>query len=684
MTTRPIKIYFGDLTYTTLSLATEAFPLNIGFIAATCQKRFGKDIDVQLFKNIDELDNAIRTVPPALLGLSNYPWNYRLGKAFFTMVKGFSPSTVTIMGGPNIPLMHSECIEFIRNHPMIDFYTYLEGEQAVSNIVERIMASNMDMERIKSVPIDGSIGRINDVEVLEGMRLERRVHLDEIPSPYLTGLMDKFFDSKLSPMIETHRGCPFMCTYCHEGNNAISKVNYFSLDRVFAELDYIAAHVPKEVTNLMFADPNFGMYERDYLIAQHIAQIQEKRGWPLSIFASTGKNKKEKIAKTVKVLKGTMKVWLSVQSMDDVVLNEVKRKNIDVDTMMGLTNTLNEMGIPTASELILALPGETYASHLKSIAQLIEAGIDFITTYSLMLLNGTELNTKASREKYGIQSRFRIIPRDFARLKSGEIIAEIEEVVVATNTLSFNEYQKARVFHLILNVIYNGKGYGALFKYLREKNISVFTLLKHLVEHIDYAPSSVKALVRQFREDTRNELWESREDLLVFIQKEETFQQLVAEEVGVNLLQTYIVKSLEIMNDWIFYVFESIEKILTDERLTSEELSMLRDIKFYCLGKVHNIWGNNRNADNPIYTLQYDINKWLKENSSHALQWYKLPSPHLFQFCFSETQKEEMNSYLERFGVTPTGIGRIIMKMDMVHIWREAVLLSPQYSSAMN
>ena len=39
---RPTSIYLGDLTYTTLSLATDAFPLNIGFIAAYAEKIFGK------------------------------------------------------------------------------------------------------------------------------------------------------------------------------------------------------------------------------------------------------------------------------------------------------------------------------------------------------------------------------------------------------------------------------------------------------------------------------------------------------------------------------------------------------------------------------------------------------------------------------------------------------------------
>ena len=49
---KPLKIYLADLTYTTLSLATDAFPLNIGFIAAYANKTFGKKIQLTLFKYI--------------------------------------------------------------------------------------------------------------------------------------------------------------------------------------------------------------------------------------------------------------------------------------------------------------------------------------------------------------------------------------------------------------------------------------------------------------------------------------------------------------------------------------------------------------------------------------------------------------------------------------------------------
>jgi radical SAM superfamily enzyme YgiQ (UPF0313 family) len=242
---RPLRIFLGDLTYTTLSLATDAFPLNVGFIAAYASKVYGKAIDIRIFKYVDDLEQAINENPPDILGLSNYPWNFNLGQEFFRMVRAKSPATICVMGGPNIPLEDEGRDRFIKRNPLIDFYSYLEGEEAFVNLIARAMETGIRCDAMKAAPIDGFIHRISDTEVMKGVVLSRRRELDEIPSPYLTGYMDKFFDGKLSPMMETNRGCPFSCTFCHEGNTLISKVNFFSIDRVKAELDYIALAVKR-------------------------------------------------------------------------------------------------------------------------------------------------------------------------------------------------------------------------------------------------------------------------------------------------------------------------------------------------------------------------------------------------------------------------------------------------------
>ena len=679
-TLRPLRLYLGDLTYTTLSLATDAFPLNVGFIAAYAGKVFGKEIELRLFKYVDDLEQAIHERPPDVLGLSNYPWNFNLGLQFFRMIREVSPQTICVMGGPNIPLEDQAREQFVKRNPLIDFYAYLEGEEAFAALVAQALETGADREKMKAGPINGFIHRISDTEVMQGIMLPRRRNLDEIPSPYLTGYMDMFFDGKLSPMMETNRGCPFSCTFCHEGNQLISKVNHFSIERVKAELDYIAAAVqraPNLISNLMFADPNFAMYERDYEIVEHIERIQQRQNWPRSIFASTGKNKKERIAKALRKLNGSMSMWMSVQSMDSGVLKEIKRDNISTAQMMALASVYQELGLPTLSELILGLPGDSYERHIKSLSEVMEAGIDVIDTYTCMLLNGTELTSPFSRATYRIGSHFRILPRDFAKLQNGCIAVEIEEVVTSTATMTFEDYIQARKLHLMVAVVYNGGGFSPLLRLLRQNGISIVGLLERLVTNIQSAPSSVQAIFNSFVRLTKEELWNSEEELRTYVCTGDNYEKLLRGEIGINLIQTHTAMSLAVTDDWVRYVFQMADPMLGKEADRGcDSSAILGDIQAFCAGRVHNIWGSERNEDNPAVFLHYDIAEWLRSPLSMPLSQFKFDSPALYEFSFSDAKKEEMAALMQRYGVTTTGIGRIIIQMGRNRIWREAVALS--------
>ena len=195
--------------------------------------------------------------------------------------------------------------------------------------------------------------------------------------------------------------------------------------------------------------------------------------------------------------------------MDPVVLKEIQRDNISTSQMMALASVYQELGLPTFSELILGLPGDSYERHVKSLSEVVEAGIDVIETYTCMLLNGTELNSAFSRATYKIGSHFRILPRDFAKLRNGRIAVEIEEVVSSTSTMSFEDYQEARKLHLMVAVVYNGGGFSPLLRLLRQKKVSIIGLLQRLVADIKSAPASVQAVFNSFVRLTKEELWDS-------------------------------------------------------------------------------------------------------------------------------------------------------------------------------
>ena len=61
---KPLKIYLCDLTYNTISVATDSFPLNIGFVAAYCKHKYKGLVDIELFKYPDDLEKALKKRNP--------------------------------------------------------------------------------------------------------------------------------------------------------------------------------------------------------------------------------------------------------------------------------------------------------------------------------------------------------------------------------------------------------------------------------------------------------------------------------------------------------------------------------------------------------------------------------------------------------------------------------------------
>ena len=44
-----IRIYLADLTYDTISITSDVFPLNIGLVGSYCNKLFSDNVDIKLF-----------------------------------------------------------------------------------------------------------------------------------------------------------------------------------------------------------------------------------------------------------------------------------------------------------------------------------------------------------------------------------------------------------------------------------------------------------------------------------------------------------------------------------------------------------------------------------------------------------------------------------------------------------
>jgi|TARA_B110000046_G_C13014437_1_gene408017 radical SAM superfamily enzyme YgiQ (UPF0313 family) len=668
---KKLKVFLCDLTYDTIILVSDTIPINIGFIGSYSKKMFGEDISIELFKYPKEVIEQIKKDPPDVIGFSNYSWNSNLSEYVASIAKDINPNIITIQGGTNFPHQTNLQEIFLRERPYTDFHTLLEGEIACSNIIERIFNSNFDKEKIFNDPIDGVVFiHPNTKKFIKGNYIDRIKDLDEIPSPYLNGMLDKFFDGYLTPFIETNRGCPFTCSFCHTGSNYYHKLNKFSKQRVEDEINYIGEKAGKlKISNLHLADVNFGMYPQDRLTCEFLKKSKETHGWPKQIMATTGKNSKDRVMEITNILGDMFSINMSMQSMDEQVLKNIKRANIKLDHMIDVNNHLIEQGRSTKAELIVGLPGESKKTFLNGLDNVLNSNSTAVTIYTLMMLHGTEFKNPEYREQFGYLGKFRIVPLNFGNYENKKIF-DYEEVGVQTKDLSYDDYLYLRVIALLVESLHNGRPFNEFFLYAKNYNIQPASLLKILYDNIPSASKGIQELIKDFIDETKGELWDSEEKLLEFYRKEENYLKLKNGELGGNLIYKYKSKNIvENSNDWIELFERQLHKEIIKKNLNikNKELikSELSEISKFCKLKTNGLLNPLINTNPISYNFNYNILDWIDNYEMDSnLNKYLLKKKEKYIFSYTKEQIEVRDDVFKRYGTSINALSKIVTRIS--------------------
>jgi hypothetical protein len=276
------------------------------------------------------------------------------------------------------------------------------------------------------------------------------------------------------------------------------------------------------------------------------------------------------------------------------------------------------------------------------------------------MLNGSEAATQEGRAEYNPLTKFRVTPHTMNSysLFGQDIFApEVDEICVGNDTMTFEDYEKCRMFDLTVEVFYNNALLLELFKLLKMNGIRISTLITRIHERVISSASSVAELYEGFRRET-NELFDSSEQLHEFLCEDSVAEQYQSGQLGNNEQLMYgALMVFWHMKDVHDIAYDGARELLQEngayEGWVADYLSEL--IEFSLLRK-QNMLATDRVERKTFY---FDFIILEKNGFNDDPRQYARPEGMNIRFAHDDNQKDLITGYKKAYGVSNSGLGNI-------------------------
>jgi len=471
----PIAISYQWMYASTSKLVKENFQVPDVLIEKKSPKQYVEDMEHE----------------PHVMMLSSYVWNFEYNKELAKRTKEKYPNCLTITGGPHIDKRDKE---FFEKYPMFDVAVMGEGENASRELLKRYLKGENYNDIPHVFPKGGELcplpTRVQDLNI--------------IPSPILTGFYDEIIErveKEHGPQMwqvtyETLRGCPYKCTFCDIGDDYWQKIKMFDMERVKAEIDWMA---DRKIEYVAVCDSNWGLMPRDVDITEYVIKTKQEKGYPKFWDVTWAKANSDRIYQIAmmdkeagtRLFKG---VTFAMQSLNQDTLDASKRLNLKTEEALTYLHKYQEVDIPTYSELIWPMPNETYDTLKNGIQRLIELGQrDFLMVHPLVITFNATMGQPWYIKKYGLETVD--VPLDTFYLSVEELedyIVERTLAVVGTNTTTRDIVVKGNLFsHLLIVFYYYGWGHYLLEYIFNKYGIKHIDIVEEMFEYFENKQDSI-------------------------------------------------------------------------------------------------------------------------------------------------------------------------------------------------
>jgi len=305
---------------------------------------------------------------------ANYVWSLELARE----IKKYAPGIHTVFGGVHVTATPERVIR----EPAVDCLIVSEAD-----ILFPLVLSDLEEGRHEQRP---GVWRKIEGEISHSEGWMPVDDLDTLPLP----AKDLFY--KKIPVLEemysvmTSRGCPYMCTYCHNSIKNVlppgsKKVRRRSVENVVSELEEAVKR--GRVKAVKFYDDVFPM-QMEWM-REFAGKYRERVGKPYFCFAHPSMLNEEIIKCLAE--SGCQCISMGVQSADDGQRRKMFHRNYSNETVRRNVEQIKKSGISVSIDHIVGIPGDTHQMMRDAVKFYAELKPDRLLSYWLSCFPGTEI-----------------------------------------------------------------------------------------------------------------------------------------------------------------------------------------------------------------------------------------------------------------------------------------------------
>lgn len=398
----------------------------------------------------------------------------------------------------------------------------------------------------------------------------------------------------------------------------------------------------------MITDDNFGLLNRDVLIAEKIRELSIKKGFPNRVYVNFAKNSMGKVKEIAQILKDLAKITVSFQSFNENALTNTKRDNLKLYQFQELQNFYNEQNIPSYSEMILGLPGETKQSHFEGLKKLFELQVPNLENYNLQVFNGAVLGRLEIQDKFKMKTKFRLSDQQFG-IYDGMLAIEADEHVLSTETMTQDEILFFRPVHWLIQFCWSYEYHKPLLQYLLSEGINPAEFIVCLIKRgkQDNVPEKIRKLFKDFYHETYSEWFDSYEGLYNFYSQNEEFEKICKGSFG-KLNFKYIVKVLlKCKKEFDEFIVNVARDMLNN--VNNEKEVILDEIHRYITCSSFNPAKIPELNDGNSSFFNFDFVGWISSGYTKPLSYFRMDEKVEIAFILSKKQKEALQVLVNQF-----------------------------------